>query len=538
MISQIVMTVKGMLLLTLAVYGFAALLRKDDAAWIKGAPLKIFVGMFFLAMWGHNVWVLYIAAMLAIPLFSKSRADAAALYVITVISMPVLYYKIVLGSLFLFPFTKYLFCGLGLAIAYMAKPRSALPAGRRFDIPILLILVLELSQARDPVVTVMIRQIMPIVFSIAIPYFLLSRSLRSPEDIRRFVLAIGLAGFVMAVVATVEAHGHWLMYKQAESQLHLSTQTNAFQQTRGGILRAPASFTESTSLGNFLALAAMGLIALRGSFPTRNKWLIAVGIVLFGLLAPNSRGAFIGIALGLVAYDFYTRRWNALFIKLGAALFVYTIGLALAPYSVFVATLVGKGSETQGSSDYRRILLHRGLQEIGKHPILGSTMQNALARLEDIRQGQHIIDLVNGYITYGLTLGYPGMLGLLGTFVSLCGAMLVARRRLTVNPMIRSIAAFVFSVSAFMSFVSAVTSFGGEGSVYFYIVCALGSSVFALAGAPQLVPSAAEGGQPPMPITGIRALILADRAAATSRAKGGSAQSDPGLGDSASLAVP
>jgi hypothetical protein len=167
-------------------------------------------------------------------------------------------------------------------------------------------------------------------------------------------------------------------------------------------------------------------------------------------------------------------------------------------------------------------LLQRGLQEIGKHPILGSTMQNALNRLEDIRQGQHIIDLVNGYITYGLTLGYPGMIGLLGTFVSLCGAMLVARRKLSVNPMMREIAAFVFSVSAFMSFVCAVTSFGGEGSVYFYIVCALGSSVFGLAGAPQLVPTTADGEERAVPVTGVRAMILADRAAAASRAKAGS----------------
>ena len=329
------------------------------------------------------------------------------------------------------------------------------------------------------------------------------------------MLSIALAGFVLAIIATVEARLHWLVYKQIESHLGITSQVNAYQQLRGGALRAPTTFPESTSLGNFLALAGVAILALRSSFATKGKFYLCFAVLAFGLIAPNSRGAFFGIAVGVLAMDFYRKRWGPLAMKLGAVGGLYLIGLIVAPLSPFIAEMVGKGEASRGSTEYRVTLLHRGLEEIHKHPFLGTTLKRALDNLSDITQGQHIVDLVNAYIGYGLTLGYPGMVGLAAVFISLCLAMLKVRKKLSVSPLLTDSAAFVFSVSAFMIGVAAFTTFGGEHGAYYYQVCAIGSSLWALSRTARA--PGAKGAVAGAPISPTRALILADRERALAR---------------------
>jgi hypothetical protein len=326
-----------------------------------------------------------------------------------------------------------------------------------------------------------------------------------------------LAGFVLAIVATIETHFHWLIYKQIESRLGLASQINLYQQLRGGALRAPATFPESTSLGNFLALGGIAILAVRSSFASKPKFYAALCILLIGLMAPNSRGAFFGMAVGTLALDLYRKRWGRLSVKFGIVGGLYLMAMVAASFSPYVAEMVGKGEASRGSTEYRVLLLNRGLEEIHKHPLFGTTMKRALDNLADITQGQHIVDLVNAYVTYGLTLGYPGMIGLAAVFICPCIAMLKLRRRISVSPVLMDSAAFVFAVSSFMIGVAAFTSFGGEHGAYYYQVCAIGSSLWALrrVAVGPVGQGTAKGSE--IAVTPIRALILADREAARMR---------------------
>lgn len=516
MLNMVLMTLKGLILLTGAVFGYAALLRKPDAAWVKKAPFWIFTVMFMIGMWGRNYWVAYAALFLALPLLAKSRADAAALYCVLAVSLPQLATQISVGSLYLIAGSKYLFCALGFAVAFMMKRGSAQGLHRaRFALPILIIVVLEMTAARDPSVTATIRQCLPALFTILLPYFLLSRSLENTEDVRRFLLAFVLAGFVMAVVATAEARLHWLIYKQLEGFLDIHVSVNGYSKMRAGTLRAPASFPESTSLGTFLALAFMAALALRDTFASRGRWYVVLFVLTLGLVSANSRGAFIALGVGLMAWDVYCRRYARLGLKMLAAGSLYFFALFAAQFSAFFAAMVGQGSGAAATSDYRRRLFERGMEEIHKHPVLGQNLRAALDNLQDLRQGEGIVDLVNGYISYGLTLGYPGMIGLALVFLSLCAAMWVARRKFRANPALMEPAACVFAVGALNIPNSFFTGFGGTGSTTFYMICGLGGSLWAMRG---LAPATqSEAGVPaPQPLSGIAAMIAADRA----RAKG------------------
>lgn len=510
MISILVMAVKGALVLFGSVYLFAALLRKEDAAWVKRAPLMMFTGLFVIGMLGHTVWVPYLALMFSIPLLSKTRPDAAALFAVAIACLPAMETTQHVGAVYLFSFTKWLFASLGLAIAFIIRPGTGPVLRRRFDLPFLIVLGLAIAYARDPKGTETLRQLIPVFLQTGLAYWLISRSLNTVEEMRRFVLAIALAGFVMAIVVIVEAKLHWMMYKSMEAALGVETQINQFEKMRGGIIRAPGAFAEATSLGLYLAVAGVATLSLRDTFASRHKFYFAVFMIVVGMFAPNSRGAFIGIGVGVLAYDLYKGRIGALVIKAAVGGLLYTILQTLAQFSTYFATLAGKGG-VESSTDYRFLLLHRGLEEIRKHPVAGTNIKAALNHLEDIRQGEGIIDLVNGYITYGLVLGFPGIVGLVMVFLTMVGAMLAIRARIRVDPVLWQLGAFVFSVALFMSLASFYTGFGGQNSTPFYEVLALGSVIWAAsrtALAPQNV--AGEHSAPPAP-SGIRAMIQADR---------------------------
>jgi len=162
-------------------------------------------------------------------------------------------------------------------------------------------------------------------------------------------------------------------------------------------------------------------------------------------------------------------------------------------------------------------LLHRGMEEIRKHPFFGQTLNSALDNLQDLRQGEGIVDIVNGYINYGLTLGYTGIVGLILAFATLCFAMLAARSKVQTNKTLFQAAGCVFAIALLSLVNSFFTGFGGVISTSYYQMCALGSALWALRRVMPAVQGASGTATPPAP-TGIAALIAADRARAKGRA--------------------
>jgi len=518
MLSEIVMTLKGLILLFGATELFSRLVKPEDAKWLKGTPRALFLSLFLIGMWGGNVWTLYIAIFLAMAFVPKNRPDAAAIFVIITLAAPLLSHKVYAGSSYIFQFTRYIVAGLGLGVAWLIKPASGIGApraGRHFDVPILILFGLEVWQSRDPKISEMLREIVPAICYLLLPYYCISRSLRTAQDVRRFVLAMAFGGFVLAVVAFVEWRLHWLIYKHIETVLHVEGR-NPYFKTRGGAVRSPASFGESTSLALFLAMATLTIIIARDRFRSRNAWFVALLGCAAGLVAANSRGGFLGLALGVLALDLYRRRYGPLLVKSAACAGLYLCLLAGAQFFPFIADMIGKGGSST-TVDYRVELFRRGMQVIQSHPLLGQTVQRAMSSLEDLRQGEHIIDLVNGYIRYGLAAGYTGIVLILFVFLSLCGVLWIARRRLLANPLSGNVAALVFAISFFSIASTMYTNFGSAWSVPFYEFCALGSAVLAMRAT--AVRDGDSPGSSASGMTSIQQMIAADR----ERARGGRA---------------
>ncbi len=256
----------------------------------------------------------------------------------------------------------------------------------------------------------------------------------------------------------------------------------------------------------------MATLALRDTFASRGKWLTVLFVLLLGLLSANSRGAFIALAVGLVAWDVYCRRYGRLAIKLVGAGAIYLLALTAAQFSAYFAALVGKDSGADSTADYRVQLLRRGMEEIHKHPILGQNMKAALElagsapRRRHHRSGQRLYQLWIDARLYGHRRAVDGVRQPLPGDAD-------GTRKLRLNPALLEPAACVFAAAALSIPNSFFTGFGSEASTTFYELCALGSALWAMR---KLAPSQRMERDNPMrpPPTGIAALIAADRARA------------------------
>ena len=91
-------------------------------------------------------------------------------------------------------------------------------------------------------------------------------------------------------------------------------------------------------------------------------------------------------------------------------------GLMFTDYGETVLSylpFVGKLDE--GSMDYRKLLLDRSMDVIFMNPFFGSN--DYLWYMEDLRQGQGIVDIVNNYVGVALNCGLVGLFVYLLFFV-------------------------------------------------------------------------------------------------------------------------
>ena len=57
------------------------------------------------------------------------------------------------------------------------------------------------------------------------------------------------------------------------------------------------------------------------------------------------------------------------------------------------------------------------MQEFWQKPLLGDNAQSVLDRMEDMKQGEHIVDFVNSYLWFTLTLGALGLAAIVIAFL-------------------------------------------------------------------------------------------------------------------------
>lgn len=425
-------------IMTLAIVVFA-LARKLCADTIGGDTFNrwrnLWLALTLAAFLSHSFWVYAALAALILVVAARRDDNPAALFFASLFAVPaaglqvpgfgVINYVITLNHLRILEL-----CLLMPAALVLRSRGKAVAFGKLWPDRLLLLyatLVVAL-QLRDTTLTDTLRQGFYVSIDVLLPYYVISRSLHRLDAFRQAVAAFLLAASLLAAFAVFEAVRHWNLYSAAVQALGADMSYGNYL-GRGGILRARTSAGHSIALGYVMAVAT-GLYlywqgAVHGGFLRRIGWL---GL-LTGLIAPLSRGPWVGAAV--IAGVFLSSGRAALrkltLLALGGVLTVALMaslpgGQKILDFLPFIGTI------DKTNIDYRERLIDNALIVFQRNPWFGSADYRSAPEMEVLRQGQGIIDVVNTYIGVTLEYGMAGLCLFVGFFLTVLSGIRKALR--------------------------------------------------------------------------------------------------------------
>jgi hypothetical protein len=264
-------------------------------------------------------------------------------------------------------------------------------------------------------------------------YFVVSRGCTTRGQILDAMAAFCLGCAIMALVAAFESVRHWLLY--ADLQVRWIGIYSRLYLERGGVLRAEASAGHSLALGYLLAIAFGFWLYLQTHVDSRRLRWAVTALLWLGLVAAYSRGPWVG---AVAIYLAFMAVGPGSFGRIFKAATVVAVVLGIISFSplgdriVKVLPFMGGGVD-QANVAYRQQLAARSWQLILDHPLLGD--QLALSKMEDLRQGEGIIDLVNTYASVALFYGLIGLFLFVGfALLGLIRAYRTARETAVSDP--------------------------------------------------------------------------------------------------------
>lgn len=250
-----------------------------------------------------------------------------------------------------------------------------------------------------------------------LPYYVASRALRNLRDFRDVLMSFSVAAMVLAAIGIFEFAKHWLLYATLNDLLGLEWDLGTYL-ARGDYLRAVGTTGQAIALGYVIAVAGGLSLGLEKSVPNRMPWLAGMALLAGGLVAPLSRGPWVGAAVIVLVFAASGRQPLRSLLKLAAVAAVVVPIALLSPFGDrIIDHLPFVGTLDAENVAYRRRLLEMSIDIIKQNPIFGS--YEYLGDLEAMRQGQGIIDIVNTYLGIALTSGLLG----LGLFVAFFGVI-------------------------------------------------------------------------------------------------------------------
>lgn len=267
---------------------------------------------------------------------------------------------------------------------------------------------------REDTFTNTLRHAFYLFTDVFLPYYVISRSLRSMHAFRDAIFSLVMAITILAPLAIFEATKHWLLYSSVTHALDLNGGMTGYL-GRDGMLRAIATTGQPIALGYVMTVGIGFYLYLQRLIQSNHIRRIGMLSLIAGIIAPLSRGPWIGAAV--LIFAFISTGRNALRrlagITLAITLFVPMV--AMLPGGERVINLLPFiGNTEKGNIDYREQLLTNSLIVIQRNPWFGSPTFLDNPEMQGMVQGEGIVDIVNSYLFVALETGFVG----LGLFVA------------------------------------------------------------------------------------------------------------------------
>jgi hypothetical protein len=421
-------------ILVLAALAFALARRTACAVAMSPADFarrrNLWFGVTLTAFLAHNFWVYIVVCGVLLWLAARRESNAPALYFFLLFAVPTVGVNIgglgLLEQLFNIDYLRLLSLTV-LLPAYFALRRNpeVVPFGRLLPDKLLLaylalqfLLMLETTTFTN---ALRVGFFYPFL-DVWLPYYVASRALRSHEAVREALMAFVVAALVLSAIGVFEMLKGWLLYKSLEDALGASWAYSTYLRRGDGPLRALASTGQPIALGFVLAVALGCFLYLARLVPDRKLRIVAGLVLLGGLVAPLSRGPWVGALLILVVFlgtGPSVQRLSVLVLG-GLALFA---GLLASGTGGGIAQYLPFGNTDSFNVTYRERLLEIALQEIMRSPWFGGLEVIYSPAFRELVQGESFVDFVNTYVGIALSSGFVG-LGLFCGFFAAVGLSL------------------------------------------------------------------------------------------------------------------
>lgn len=399
----------------------ASLMTREDfdrrrLAWI---------GVTSAAFLAHNFWVFCFAAGVIVVLAAQRDRNPPALYLLLLLAVP--NFEADVPAFGIVNFLVRMSPARLLALLILApiafrliqtqrRTETALAVNQGFVLAFAAMTALVMALADNQINTLAnnVRNVIDLLLLIVIPFYVMAHALRDLRQLREALACLLLSFVLLGVFALFETARHWLVFETMRGPLGLPPPPltlYVLRQTEGGgALRAMTTAGHPIVLGYFMGLGVCLWVAMRRSLRPQVLGLVALGAVSVGLLVALSRGPWVATAVGVLALVLAGPNAGKRIVVTSGVLALVVLGLMVTPYGEkIIGYIPFIGTVERNTVDYRVRLIEVSMMIFWDNPILGSYNSLFDPRLEQMRQGQGIIDMVNTYLGVALQYGVVGV---------------------------------------------------------------------------------------------------------------------------------
>lgn len=395
---------------------FLALASRRPFSALFQQRIALLVGCVFIVQAvAPNVWFIYFAVFLMMLIFGAKAEHAPGVFIFLFATIPSFPQQIMIGNVPFIVGTSQIFSSIAFGILAIFLGRTKYRFGKAFwYITLSISLFMVVIYSRGTSFTNFTREVLHIILAYVVPLWAMASLTSRIKDVRYLSVYILAAGVSLTTAVVFEAAGGWNFYRTIYEHVGIPPVWSGLK-WRNGLLRATGPAFDATTMGLLLTLFAIFAWTSKGVLKSR-PWSLAITALMgLGIYLTQSRNPIIGLAVGLVAW--YLLQHGK---KLGGWVVASSIGAASI---AVVAVLASEPSTTNSphspdnTLEYRVRLLNRGIEEYKKHPFLGQSKADVDRRMEDLRQGEGIIDYVNSYLFSALLGGVAGLFVIISIFL-------------------------------------------------------------------------------------------------------------------------
>ena len=444
-----ILALSGLVWIIAANRRIALPIAPDDYSRRRNAWFAVILCAFL----AHNVWLFALLLLLIVTIARQKEGNPLALYFVCLFAIPPLGTIVpgfgIMNYLLALDVPRMLALFLLLPVAFHLSTQPGTPRLGSFwpDRFVLgyVAVYLGAQLVNDSFTNALREGLVGPFIDIVLPYYVASRSLRNVQQFKDLFATVLVVALALALIALFENLRGWLLYSSLDVALGVFFPYGHYLvRGEGGGLRAQASMGHSIVLGYLLiiTLTFMALLWPRTSAspigarsraggvssrtrsmdagrPSRWPWIAAALVLGAGLAASLSRGPWVGGAVALVVLLLTGPKKGSRLVLLAAGTVAAGVVLSGTQFGQrIIALLPFIGTVDAFNVSYRQRLFDISIDVILQRPFFGSLTFMSHPMLEELRQGEGIIDIVNSYLGIALRNGLVALALFAGAFIS------------------------------------------------------------------------------------------------------------------------